>query len=57
MYSRILENAKFKSFFEESTPSSNGIDKVTFKIRTNPNSEMGEIKNISYIIVLTLNKN
>lgn len=42
-----LENAKFKSFFEESTPSSNGIDKVTFKIRTNPNSEMGEIKNIS----------
>ena len=42
-----LENAKFKSFFEESQPSSNGIDKVTFKIKTNPNSEMGAIKNIS----------
>ena len=33
--------------FEESQPSSNGIDKVTFKIKTNPNSEMGAIKNIS----------
>ena len=42
-----LENAKFKSFFEDTNPSQNGIDKVTFKIKTNPNSEMGEIKNIS----------
>ena len=42
-----LENAEFKSFFEHANPSPNGIDKVTFKIRTNPNSEMGAIKNIS----------
>ena len=42
-----LENAKFKSFFEDTNPSPNGIDKVTFKIKTNPNSEMGAIKNIS----------
>ena len=42
-----LENAKFKSFFEDANPSPNGIDKVTFKIKTNPNSEMGAIKNIS----------
>ena len=42
-----LENANFKSFFEESLPSANGIDRITFKIRTNPNSEMGEIKDIS----------
>ena len=42
-----LENATFKSFFEESSPGVNGIDKVTFKIKTNPNSEMGAIKNIS----------
>ena len=42
-----LENAKFKSFFEDTNPSQNGIDKVTFKIKTNPNSEMGAIKNIS----------
>ena len=42
-----LENANFKSFFEESVPSVNGIDRVTFRIKTNPNSEMGEIKNIS----------
>lgn len=42
-----LENAKFKSFFEDTNPSQNGIDKVTFKIKTNPNSEMGPIKNIS----------
>ena len=42
-----LENATFKSFFEESSPGANGIDKVTFKIKTNPNSEMGAIKNIS----------
>ncbi len=42
-----LENAKFKSFFEYVNPGSNGIDKVTFKIRTNPNAEMGAIKNIS----------
>ena len=34
-------------FFEESLPSANGIDRITFKIRTNPNSEMGEIKDIS----------
>ena len=42
-----LENAKFKTFIEQATPNVNGTDKVTFKIRTNPLSEMGLIKNIS----------
>ena len=42
-----LENAKFKTFVEQATPNVNGTDKVTFKIRTNPLSEMGLIKNIS----------
>ena len=42
-----LENAKFQSFFEKSEPSADGIDKITFRIKTNPNSEMGAIKNVS----------
>ena len=42
-----LENAKFQTFIEHSEPSNSGIDKVTFKIQTNPKSEMGLIKNIS----------
>ena len=42
-----LENAKFETFFEKDVPTENGIDKVTFKIKTNPNSEMGSIKNVS----------
>ncbi len=42
-----LENAKFQTFIEHSEPSNSGIDKVTFKIQTNPKSEMDLIKNIS----------
>ena len=42
-----LENAKFQTFIEHCEPSNFGIDKVTFKIQTNPKSEMGLIKNIS----------
>ena len=42
-----LENAKFQTFVEHSEPGNSGIDKVTFKIQTNPKSEMGLIKNIS----------
>ena len=42
-----LENAKFQTFIEHSEPSKSGIDKVTFKIQTNPKSEMDLIKNIS----------
>ncbi len=42
-----LENAKFQTFIEQSDPGNSGIDKVTFKIQTNPKSEMGLIKNIS----------
>jgi len=42
-----LENAKFKTFIEHNDPGNSGIDKVTFKIQTNPKSEMGLIKNIS----------
>ncbi len=42
-----LENAKFQTFIEHSEPGNSGIDKVTFKIQTNPKSEMGLIKNIS----------
>ena len=43
-----LENAKFQTFIEHSEPSNSGIDKVTFKIQTNPKSEMDLIKNIYY---------
>ena len=42
-----LENAKFQTFIEQSEPGNSGIDKVTFKIQTNPKSEMDLIKNIS----------
>ena len=42
-----LENAKFQTFIESSEASSSGIDKITFKIQTNPKSEMDMIKNIS----------
>lgn len=42
-----LENAKFKTNLEPSEKSKFGKDKVTFKIKTNPKSEMGEIKSIS----------
>ena len=42
-----LENASFQTFFEIDAPTENGFDKVTFKIKTNPNSEMGSIKNVS----------
>ena len=42
-----LENAKFQTFIEQSEAGNSGIDKVTFKIQTNPKSEMGLIKNIS----------
>ena len=42
-----LENASFKTFIEKCDPGHKGIDKVIFKIRTNPKSEMGLIKNIS----------
>ncbi len=42
-----LENARFKTFIEPSEPNRSGIDKITFKIQTNPKSAMGLIKNIS----------
>ena len=42
-----LENAKFKTFCENCEANERGIDKVIFKIQTNPKSEMGLIKNIS----------
>ena len=42
-----LENAKFQTFIEQSEPGNSGMDKVTFKIQTNPKSEMDLIKNIS----------
>jgi len=42
-----LENARFETYFENDVPTENGFDKVTFKIKTNPNSEMGSIKNVS----------
>ena len=42
-----LENANFKTKLETTDKNEFGKDKVTFKIRTNPKSEMGEIKNIS----------
>ena len=42
-----LENAKFKTFIEAENHSEKGFDKVIFKIKTNPKSDMDEIKNIS----------
>tara|TARA_B100000287_G_scaffold434741_2_gene500184 strand:- start:310 stop:1962 length:1653 start_codon:yes stop_codon:yes gene_type:complete len=42
-----LENAKFQTFVEDCEPGVNGLDKVTFKIKTNPKSQMDLIKNIS----------
>ena len=42
-----LENAKFKTFIETENQSEKGFDKVIFKIKTNPKSDMDEIKNIS----------
>ena len=42
-----LENARFETYFDNDIPTENGFDKVTFKIKTNPNSEMGSIKNVS----------
>ncbi len=42
-----LENAKFQTFIEEVEASKRGIDKILFKIRTNPKSKMDEIKKIS----------
>ncbi len=42
-----LENAVFKTFIEEDKANIMGIDKVLFKIKTNPKSEMDSIKNVS----------
>ncbi len=42
-----LENAKFKTFIEQTEFNALGKDKVIFKIQTNPKSEMDEIKKIS----------
>lgn len=42
-----LENAEFKTFISDCAESPSGKDKVVFNIRTNPNSKMDEIKNIS----------
>ncbi len=42
-----LENAKFQTFIEEIEANKRGIDKILFKIRTNPKSKMDEIKKIS----------
>ena len=42
-----LEHAKFKTFISENTYSEKGKDKIFFKIKTNPTSEMHEIKKIS----------
>jgi len=42
-----LENAKFETKLIKSEFSETGFDKVVFKIRTNPNSKIDEIKNIS----------
>ena len=39
-----LENAKFQTFIEEIEANKRGIDKILFKIRTNPKSKMDEIK-------------
>ena len=42
-----LDNALFKTLIEESEQTEKGKDKVSFNIRTNPKSKMGEIKDIS----------
>ena len=42
-----LENAVFETFFEDGVPSEKGFDKIIFKIKTNINSQMDTIKNIS----------
>ena len=42
-----LESAQFETFLDESIISEIGKDKVSFKIKTNPKSEMSEIKNVS----------
>ncbi len=42
-----LENAEFKTIFETAEKNESGIDKVVFKIKTNPKSDLGDIKNIS----------
>ena len=42
-----LENAEFKTIFETSEKNETGIDKVVFKIKTNPKSDLGDIKSIS----------
>ena len=42
-----LENARFKTSLDKTNSSETGFDKVVFKIRTNPNSEINDIKHIS----------
>jgi len=42
-----LENANFKTFIEKDIPTLSGVDKVLFKIKTNPKSDMDSIKNVS----------
>ena len=42
-----LENSKFETTLIKSESSETGFDKVVFKIRTNPNSKIDDIKNIS----------
>lgn len=42
-----LETAMFKTSIEENPMCENGIDRVLFQIRTNPKSQMDEIKKIS----------
>ena len=43
-----LENSEFKTFITHSeSPSNRGVDKIIFKIRTNKNSILDEIKKIS----------
>ena len=42
-----LENAQFKTFIQNCEQTIIGKDKVVFNIKTNPKSNMGEIKNIS----------
>ena len=42
-----LDNAFFHTEIKDSEQSQTGKDKVNFKIRTNPKSKMGEIKDIS----------
>ena len=38
---------RFKTIFETSEKNESGIDKVVFKIKTNPKSDLGDIKSIS----------